>query len=886
MKRSAPLARPADLLGRLGLALALTAGSLSASDLHPEVQLLDRDGKPIHETRGAFSPGKSCGVCHDSAYIEGHSYHASLGQGESGGARPFDHGPGRLGRWDPLAYDRLSPSGSEKLEIGLAAWIQSRGPNLVGGGPTRRSANGQLLEELTPGTTPTVETHVLDASGQPQPWDWAGSGGLEMDCMVCHAGHADSGARGEEISRGRFAWAPTATLARSGLVEGSPGNWTWKTEALGPDSLVSAETLALGRPRSENCGTCHALVHREATPLVPQRDPSRRAYELMGTIYSSQRLSESGMNLAGKEDHAHAFDLHAERMLDCASCHFSLNDPRASRESDDSRPGNLRFDGRKLSLGEFLRTPSHHFAKGDTPQGTVARNFAGTMRRCEDCHDAGQSHDWLPYQERHLGSLSCESCHIPRVHAPARMATDWTLPTADGEARVEYRGVEGALDDPRTLVTGYQPALVPRKDRRGGTKLFPANLVSTWYWADASGTPVPRRLLLEALFVDGQLVESVRSLLDRDKDGKLSESERVLTGSEAVEAVRKRLEAVGVPGARIAAEVQPYTLHHGTVTGEYATRSCVDCHSGESPLLAPLPLARQVPGGVAPTLVGDSNVDLGDGISTEDGRLVYRPGPLPGGGHAPGATGIPWTDILGLAAFVGALLGALGHGALRYLTHQEGPHHAMRRVYIYRAYERIWHWVQAAAIMALLVTGLEVHVPGRIHILGFGAAATAHELAGFVLLGNAFLGLFYHLTTGQIREYLPAPRDFFSQAFEQVRYYTWGIFRGAPHPFEKRPGRRLNPLQQVTYLAILNVLLPVQVITGLALWGVGRWPELAARVGGPFWIGGVHSLCSWLFAAFLVMHVYLTTTGHTPTSNMEAMITGWEEIEDSEEESP
>ena len=33
--------------------------------------------------------------------------------------------------------------------------------------------------------------------------------------------------------------------------------------------------------------------------------------------------------------------------------------------------------------------------------------------------------------------------------------------------------------------------------------------------------------------------------------------------------------------------------------------------------------------------------------------------------------------------------------------------------------------------------------------------------------------------------------------------------RGEPHPFEKQPGKRLNPLQQVTYLAILNVLLPL-----------------------------------------------------------------------------
>ena len=33
------------------------------------------------------------------------------------------------------------------------------------------------------------------------------------------------------------------------------------------------------------------------------------------------------------------------------------------------------------------------------------------------------------------------------------------------------------------------------------------------------------------------------------------------------------------------------------------------------------------------------------------------------------------------------------------------------------------------------------------------------------------------------------------------------------------------------------------------------------------------------FAAFVIMHVYLTTTGHTPMASIRAMITGWDEVE-------
>jgi Ni,Fe-hydrogenase I cytochrome b subunit len=44
-------------------------------------------------------------------------------------------------------------------------------------------------------------------------------------------------------------------------------------------------------------------------------------------------------------------------------------------------------------------------------------------------------------------------------------------------------------------------------------------------------------------------------------------------------------------------------------------------------------------------------------------------------------------------------------------------------------------------------------------------------------------------------------------------------------------------------------------------------------------MAAIHSLGSWLFVAFVIMHVYLTTTGHTPSTHIRAMVTGWEEIE-------
>ena len=102
---------------------------------------------------------------------------------------------------------------------------------------------------------------------------------------------------------------------------------------------------------------------------------------------------------------------------------------------------------------------------------------------------------------------------------------------------------------------------------------------------------------------------------------------------------------------------------------------------------------------------------------------------------------------------------------------------------------------------------------------------------------------------------------------------------------QKTPQNRLNPLQQVTYLAIINVLLPAQVITGFLMWGLQYWPQLGAALGGLPILAPVHTFLAWAFATFIVMHIYLTTTGETPLAGIKSMVTGWEDVEVHEESS-
>lgn len=198
----------------------------------------------------------------------------------------------------------------------------------------------------------------------------------------------------------------------------------------------------------------------------------------------------------------------------------------------------------------------------------------------------------------------------------------------------------------------------------------------------------------------------------------------------------------------------------------------------------------------------------------------------------------------------------------------------MSKVMLYSVFNRFWHWMQAILIIGLAITGLEVH--GSINIVGFEDAATLHNFGAWSLIVLIVFAIFWHITTGQWRQYIPTSK----LLTEMIEYYLIGIFRNAPHPTKKSELSKLNPLQKLTYLFIKILALPVQIISGFLYYYYNNLAEAGSVVANLEWISIVHTFSSYALIMFIIIHVYLTTTGHTLTSNMKAMITGWEEIED------
>jgi thiosulfate reductase cytochrome b subunit len=883
----------------------------ATSPLHPTFTLLDQDGINVLESGAPVSTMQTCGQCHDTEFITSHSFHSDLGLSEIAAAgktqsgRAWDTGPGFFGKWNPLTYRYLSLLGDERLDLGTPDWLMTYGADIVGGGPAVSSREGKPLSGLAPLKT-NPETSLVNETGNAEAWSWSQSGTMEMDCFLCHLPQPNNAVRTATIQAGDFGSASTATLIGSGLVEQTAEGWAWNAEAFAENGELKPEFVTIQDPSNENCALCHEMAHAGSDPLVITEMTWQTA--TTGQVISSQRISASGMNLTDKASITRSWDIHAERQLNCVDCHFSLNNPVYYTTDPESSPSHLIYDPRRLDFGEYLERPSHNFARGQSAEDTVAPELKGTMRRCESCHDASGHASWLPYLDRHVAVLACETCHIPQLYAPAIESNDWTVITLETQANVAYRGIE--LTDigaelasvaetiPPTvnnLVTGYQPILLQRQNVDGDTLLAPYNLVTSFYWIydDANGNTRPVRLLdLEAAWLEnGRYAPEVLSAFDANTDGVLDPTELVLDTSEKQTLIASRLQALGLGNVRIFGEIQPYSINHNVTNSEFAVSDCQTCHGKTSRLTQSIQLSDQAPAGVIPQFVKDSNVTIsGEIVQTVDGGLVYQPVPRNDSVYIFGNSRVNWIDWLGAMAFLGTLVGVGGHGTLRYVSSLRRPKREARvkKVYMYEAYERFWHWLQTFSIVFLLFTGLIIHRPDIFGAFGFRYMVTIHNVLAAILAVNAALSLFWHSVSGEIQQYVPRPRGFFDDAILQAKYYLRGIFKHEPHPFQKMKDRKLNPLQQATYFGLLNVLLPLQGITGILMWGVQRWPEISNLFGGLPVLAPIHSLFAWLFGAFIVGHVYLTTTGATPLEGINAMITGWEEVEEhgtDEEES-
>lgn len=262
------------------------------------------------------------------------------------------------------------------------------------------------------------------------------------------------------------------------------------------------------------------------------------------------------------------------------------------------------------------------------------------------------------------------------------------------------------------------------------------------------------------------------------------------------------------------------------------------------------------------------------------------------------------------------------------------------RVYRHRLPVRLWHWVNAVALIGLFMSGLMIfNAHPRLYWGHYGANATgapdpawlqiSTNAAGegivhvpgvnVTLVTDGVLGrasdaegvsrnrAFPHWITLPGTYDLAAARAwhfFFAWffAFGLLGFMAWAFIARhasrdlAPSLKELSPAHlwhevkdharlrfptglaaaRFNSLQRISYFAVIFLMLPVMIFSGLAMAPAmdASWPFVVDMFGGRQSARSVHFITCWLLFGFFLVHLAMVILAG-PVNELRSMINGW-----------
>jgi thiosulfate reductase cytochrome b subunit len=161
-------------------------------------------------------------------------------------------------------------------------------------------------------------------------------------------------------------------------------------------------------------------------------------------------------------------------------------------------------------------------------------------------------------------------------------------------------------------------------------------------------------------------------------------------------------------------------------------------------------------------------------------------------------------------------------------------------------------------------------------ILRFDIAVNLHNISGVLISINYIFFFFANLFTSNGRYYRIRKKRWTERFVLQVRYYVYGMFKHEEPPFKISKKRKFNPLQKLSYIAVMYIAMPVVILTGWAM----MFPE-AVFIDKIFGTSGlhladlVHIIAGFVLSMFMFIHIYLCTVALPLGSSFRGMITGW-----------
>jgi Ni/Fe-hydrogenase 1 B-type cytochrome subunit len=209
------------------------------------------------------------------------------------------------------------------------------------------------------------------------------------------------------------------------------------------------------------------------------------------------------------------------------------------------------------------------------------------------------------------------------------------------------------------------------------------------------------------------------------------------------------------------------------------------------------------------------------------------------------------------------------------------------RVYVWEFPVRLYHWINALCVVALIITGFIVGAPTTIKYADeayqqywFGTVRFVHFVSAFVFFFNFLARIYWGFVGNQFarwHNFIPYTRAQWREIWDVVRV---DLAQTKPHG-EFSCGH--NALAGGIYFLSFLVFL-FQAFTGFALYSsmsTSALPRLFTWViplmGGDMAVRQWHHIFMWFFVVFTIVHVYLVfyhdyVEGRGTTSSM---VGGW-----------
>jgi thiosulfate reductase cytochrome b subunit len=200
-----------------------------------------------------------------------------------------------------------------------------------------------------------------------------------------------------------------------------------------------------------------------------------------------------------------------------------------------------------------------------------------------------------------------------------------------------------------------------------------------------------------------------------------------------------------------------------------------------------------------------------------------------------------------------------------------------KKVYFYPVWLRMWHGINAIGIIILIITGISMQSM-EWSFIGFNSAISFHNIAGAIITISYFIFFIGNLITTNGTFYRVKPKGLIKRPMKQAQYYIWGMFHGKKAPYPLSEKRKFNPLQKYSYIIVMYLLVPMVIISGIAL----LYPEIILenvyQYSGIFVTAIFHSILGFFISIFLVVHVYIASIGKSPKENFISIISGWHHV--------